>query len=81
MIYRFLEIKTTRTSEEQAKKVSDEVKEFLDTPTDEEAVDILHAAETFIRVHFRGREDDLEKTANVVLRKNIARGYYTEKCY
>ena len=80
MIYNFPEIRTTRTNVEQVEKIVDEVEEFKEELSDEEAVDVLHATETFIRVHFRGREEILNKLIEEVVAKNTKRGYY-EKCY
>lgn len=87
-MFMFPEIKTTRSNEEQASKINDEVGEFelairyKDlTEVDKEAIDVWHAAETFIRVHFRGRERMLKDLIEQTIAKNTARGYYAEKCY
>ena len=81
MRHLFPEIQTTRTNTEQAQKVINEVNEFLASKTDEEAIDILHAAETLMRVHFKGREKDLDNFIKIVMLKNMDRGYYKESCY
>lgn len=81
MQYNFPSIKTTRSAEQQAQKIVDEHNEYLEEFSDEEAVDILHATETFIRVHFKGREDVLNMLINQVTTKNQNRGYYEKKCY
>lgn len=84
-MFTFPEIKTTRTPEEQKQKIYDELIEFDEAVNpldrDKEAVDILHACETFLRVHFRGREEDLERVVRSTLEKNQARGYYTAACF
>lgn len=77
----FPEIQTTRTAEEQTAKIAEEIEEFKEAYSDEEAIDILHATETFIRIHFRGREEVLDKLVKDVIAKNTKRGYYKEKCY
>lgn len=79
----FPKIRTTRTSEEQANKVVDEFKELEETgfEDDEEVIDILHAAETLVRVHFEGRENIFEELVKRVITKNRKRGYYDEECY
>lgn len=82
MIYNFPEIKTTRTLEERIQKIKDEIQEWEDGENkDEEAVDILHTVETFIRGHFQGREDILNRTIESTIKKNYARNYYTLSCY
>lgn len=79
--FNFPEIKTSRTNQEQANKILDEVKEFFEEFSDEEAVDVLHATETFIRVHFKGREEILQSLIEQVKDKNEKRGYYVKSCY
>lgn len=75
-------IKTTRTAAEQAQKIRDEIKEYFDDHgSDQEAVDILHAAETFVRVHFKDRPNDLKKLIDLTIKKNAQRGYYALPCY
>ncbi len=83
MRYNFPEIKTTRTIPERVKKIEDEIAEFREESmfSDEEAVDILHATETFIRGQFIGREEELDRLIAAVKEKNTARGYYTQSCF
>lgn len=85
MHFQFPEIMTTRTVEEQAQKVVDEVREFDAEPSgdakDKEAIDVLHAVETFIRVHFRGREDVMDDLIRKTIVKNEVRGYYAKACF
>lgn len=63
-------------------KVGEEVKEFQDAKTtaemDKEAIDILHAAETFVRKYCITMGVDFESVKNAVIRKNEDRGYYRE---
>jgi len=44
--------------------------------SDEEAVDVLHAAETMIRIKFAGREKELDEIVAAVIEKNKKRDYY-----
>jgi len=44
--------------------------------SDEEAVDVLHAAETMIRIKFAGREKELDRVIAAVVAKNKKRDYY-----
>lgn len=85
MFFNFPTIKTTRTSEEQAGKVIDETWEYRNAKTqehrDEEAIDLLHAVETFIRIHFKGREKELNTLIKQVTEKNKIRGYYDVSCF
>lgn len=85
MEFTFPEILTNRTREQQAQKVIDEVNEYFTEDdvalSDKEAVDILHAAETFIRVHFKGRTDVLESLIAATIKKNTDRGYYAKECF
>lgn len=86
MNYTFPAIKTSRTSIEQLEKVFDEYSEakaeigINQDNLDKEMIDILHSAETLIRVHFRNREDVLEAIIKSTIVKNTKRGYY-ESCY
>lgn len=81
----FPAIKTTRTMDERVQKILDEVKEFQEAPSgaeqDKEAVDIMHAVETFLRGHFAGREFRLNGVISEVYRKNKTRGYYDDECF
>lgn len=82
MQFQFPAIQTTRTRTQQVRKIIDEVNEYLEGDhDDQEAVDILHATETFIRVHFKGREDVLDELVELVKQKNLVRGYYQQACY
>lgn len=80
-MWRFPAIQTTRTEAEQARKVIDEVKEFLENPSDHEAIDVLHAVETFLRIRFKGREDVIELVVSMITEKNRQRGYYDQPCF
>ena len=57
-----------------------EMKEFLDAQTIEEqgkeAVDILHAAETFVRKYFEQNGRSFEAVRDAIIAKNKTRGYY-----
>jgi len=81
MDYNFPEIKTTRTEEECVQKIIDEINEFLQKPSDEEAVDILHSVETFVRKRFASRELILNDVISSTIKKNSVRGYYTRPCF
>ena len=63
----------------QIYKIKEEVFEFQNSKGHErdlEALDILHAVETFLRWHFKGREIELYDLADEVIDKNNKRGYY-----
>lgn len=81
----FPPIKTTRTMDERVQKILDEVKEFQEATDkdekDKEAVDIMHAVETFLRGHFADRQFRLNGVISEVYRKNKNRGYYDEECF
>lgn len=83
--YTFPAIKTTRTMDQRVQKILDELKEYqeADTPAkkDEEAVDVLHAVETFLRGQFAERDFRLTGLVGEVYRKNKNRGYYDESCF
>lgn len=57
-----------------------EVKEFHDAKTDDEkdkeAVDVLHAAETFVRKYFEANGRSYESVRDAIIAKNKNRGYY-----
>lgn len=84
-VFVFPAIKTTRTMEQRLQKILDEVEEFRTAQgieeQDKEAVDIMHAVETFLRGHFQGREFRLTGVIGEVYRKNKVRGYYDEDCF
>lgn len=71
--------------DERVQKILDEVKEFQEAENendrDKEAVDIMHAVETFLRGHFAGREFRLNGVISEVYHKNKRRGYYDEECF
>ncbi len=77
----FPELLTTRTEKEQATKVIDEANEFLETPTDNECVDIFHSVETLLRIRFKGRKKEMEEMIKQVIEKNTKRNYYSKKVY
>lgn len=81
MNWNFPEIKTTRTEQEQTEKILDEINEFKSDLSDEECVDIFHAAETLLRIKFKGREHDLNVVINRIVQKNVSRGYYSTIVY
>jgi len=85
MKWTFKRIKTTRTIEEQKVKILNEIEEYNFEQTkvekDKEAVDILHSVETFLRLRFKDREDELEKLIKSTIIKNEKRGYYENDCY
>lgn len=67
---------------QQAEKIIEEIEEFKKASGkngDMEAVDVLHACETFIRIRFKGRDSVLEKLIRRVTAKNARRGYYVKK--
>ena len=43
---------------------------------DKEAVDILHAAETFVRKYFESNGRDWRVVRDAIIQKNKKRGYY-----
>ena len=83
--FTFPEIKTTRNMEQRLQKILDEVKEYetaeTDAERDQEAVDILHSVETFLRGRFAGREFRLSGIIAEVYNKNKKRGYYDTDCF
>ena len=85
MNWNFPRIITTRNTNQCIGKILEEVSEFIkeqkQEAIDKEAIDILHATETFLRVHFNGREDVLEEIIEKVFKKNDARNYYTKECF
>jgi len=85
MKFTFPEIKTTRNKFQSLTKIEEEIYEYRrtreDENEDEEAIDILHSAETFIRKQFHGREEVLDKLIEQVILKNKERGYYSHKCF
>ena len=81
MRYNFPEVKTTRNIDDCVQKIVDEIKEFMGDHSDAEAIDILHAVETFIRVKFKGRNSELQIALTNTILKNNRRGYYTGKCF
>ena len=85
MQYNFPEIKTTRTLEERIQKIKDEILEFEEADSgekkDQEAIDIIHSVETFLRGYFKGREKTMEVMIKTVLIKNTNRGYYDQDCF
>lgn len=88
MNFNFPAIKTTRMVEEQKEKIYDELKEYeaeeentLFNEKDKEAIDILHSVETFLRLRFKGREDELDKLIQTTIEKNSKRGYYESNCF
>jgi hypothetical protein len=88
MLWNFPAIKTVRTVEEQYEKIKDEMKEYENEDEntlfrfkDKEAVDILHSVETFLRLRFKGREEELKQLIKSTIEKNIKRSYYKSDCY
>ena len=81
----FPRIKTKRTVEQQFSKIKDEWIEYQkacsQTNKDEEAIDILHSVETFLRLQFKDRETELDKLIQKTIAKNISRGYYESECF
>ena len=84
----FPAVLTTRSIEEQICKIEEEINEYRAAcenesreNQDKEAVDILHAVETFLRLRFKNRDDELDEIIHKVFVKNQARGYYTKKCH
>lgn len=84
-VFTFPAIKTTRTLDERVQKIFDELEEYASATTDaekdQEAVDILHSVETFLRGRFAGREFRLNGIIGEVYNKNKKRGYYDEECF
>ena len=79
-MYMFPEIRTENTTEEQVKKILEEIDEFrqaIGDETDMEVLDILQASETLVRVHFSGREMLLDQLIKQTIAKNKQRQYYT----
>jgi len=62
-------------------KICEELLEFTQEQDmhkrDLEAIDVLHAVETFLRIRFAGREDVLDSIIEQVVSKNRARGKYS----
>lgn len=88
MKWNFPAIKTTRTVEEQYEKIKDEMKEYeneeentLFNEKDKESIDLLHSVETFLRLRFKGREEELEKLIQSTIEKNSKRCYYESNCF
>lgn len=80
----FPAIKTTRSVDEQFQKIYDECLEYKEAEgleKDKEAVDILHSVETFLRIRFKGREDELNNLIQKTIKKNSNRGYYNKDCF
>ena len=81
--YTFPPVQTTRTIDECVQKILDEIREFQEGDNkDEEAIDILHCVETFIRKQFKGRSHQviLEIIERTMV-KNYKRGYYDSACF
>jgi hypothetical protein len=79
-MFTFPEIRTENTTEEQIRKIEEEIIELRTATgenTDLEVLDILQASETLVRVHFRGREMLLEQLIKQTIAKNKSRQYYT----
>jgi len=81
MLWNFKEIKTTRTQEEQVKKIEEEIAEYRESLSDKECIDILHAAETLVRIHFKNRDDKLRDVIEKTRIKNEKRGYYVKNVF
>lgn len=79
--FNFPAIQTIRTPQQQAEKILEEVKEFLETPNDEEAVDIAHSVETFLRLYFEGKREELNQQRCETIHKNRERGYYQKPVF
>ena len=77
MHFNFPRIKTNnKNGRIQTVKIQEEIHEYLSDFSDEEAIDIYHAAETLIRIHFAGRKNQLEIGILNVIAKNRKRGKY-----
>lgn len=80
MKWSFPKLSLSKTLDEQCSKIREEVSEFeieLDSHNkDLEAIDIYHAAESLLRIHFSGREDVLDSIILEVIEKNRKRGKY-----
>jgi len=85
MKFQFPAIKTTRSIDEQFQKILDECNEYQETSSkeekDKESIDILHSVETFLRLRFKDRENELDKLVQDTILKNTKRGYYENDCY
>jgi len=60
----------------QVYKIQEETYEYLEELDDMECLDILQATETLIRLHFKGREKEIDDLIDDVIIKNLNRGYY-----
>lgn len=81
MEFIFPACKTANNTLQQAEKVRKEAAEVIDAygdqaHQDEEVIDVLHAVETLVRIHFRGRESEIDGLIAAVTEKNTKRGYY-----
>ncbi len=79
MKFNFPKIKTKpikNVLKRQVYKIQEETYEYLEELDDMECLDILHATETLVRLHFKGREKELDDLINDVIIKNLNRGYY-----
>lgn len=78
--FNFPEIHTKNTAKKQVHKVMQEAGECYDESkgeiSDKEAIDVYQAAETLLRVHFKGRKKALLRAIDEVIEKNRKRGYY-----
>lgn len=88
MNWLFPEIKTTRNQNERFQKILDELNElnvemmFKESDKiDKESIDVLHSVETFLRLRFKGREEELDKLIKSTIEKNSERGYYENVCH
>lgn len=81
MNWTFPKINLKKTEIEQCSKVIEEVQEFESETTqhakDLEALDIYHAAESLLRIRFKGRTRKLTLLVSEVISKNRARGKYS----
>lgn len=84
-LYTFPKYKNPVTSLEQSIYVANEALELLEAETDEfgtieaeaaEAMDVIHAAETYLRCIEKKHFVDLQEVYDYVLEKNQKRGYY-----
>lgn len=80
MNWTFPKLSLKKTLNEQCSKIREEVSEFeIESDShnkDLEALDIYHAAESLLRIHFLGREDVLDSLIIEVIEKNRKRGKY-----